>query len=97
MKLRLRAVLILPIVLVMAMVLSGCRWAYIKQPFPDVNYDMLAPCPDSLNKIAPGSPPSEVFDVIGGNYTLYHECRIKNNEWIRWYVEQKKIFEGVNK
>ena len=28
------------------------------------------------------------------NYTLYHECSLKNTSWIDWYQKQKKVFEG---
>ena len=40
---------------------------------------------------------SEVVETVVENYGRYNELREKIIGWQNWYLEQKKIFEGVNK
>lgn len=83
------------LLLALAILLSGCQTLIVDREFPKVNIEMMVPCKDNLVLIPENAKASEVLDVIAQNYTLYHECRIKYNEWIRWYVDQKKNFEEV--
>jgi uncharacterized protein YcfL len=33
--------------------------------------------------------------AVTTNYTLYHECVIKNEAWTLWYNKQKEIFDNI--
>jgi len=33
--------------------------------------------------------------TVTANYTLYHECVIKNESWMTWYQKQKEIFDNI--
>jgi hypothetical protein len=74
--------------------LSGCSTVVpVKRKFPDAPETLLKPCPE-LKKIEKDDPLlSEVIKSVTQNYTLYHECSLKNEAWIDWYNQQKKTFD----
>jgi hypothetical protein len=56
---------------------------------------MLEKC-EELKKIEKSNVVlSEVIKSIVDNYTLYHECALRNTIWIEWYKANKKIFEDI--
>lgn len=76
------------------MILSGCSTVTpVKQKFPDAPDTIMTKCPQ-LNKLDENSNLSQITKTITENYTLYHECSVKNDAWIEWYKNQKKIFEA---
>jgi hypothetical protein len=85
-----RLLLLLP-----ALLLTGCLVTPVKRSFPDVPQDLLKSCP-TLDQIDPATTQlSNVIKVVADNYTQYHECRVKVDAWIEWYQTQKSIFEEV--
>jgi len=40
---------------------------------------------------------SDIVETVVENYGRYNELREKVIGWQNWYLEQKKIFEGVTK
>ena len=73
------------------MILSGCSTVTpVKQKFPDAPDTIMTKCPQ-LNKLDENSNLSQITKTITENYTLYH---VKNDAWIEWYKNQKKIFEA---
>ena len=38
---------------------------------------------------------SDFTKTVSENYSLYHECSIKNDAWIEWYKTQKEIFDSI--
>lgn len=74
--------------------LSGCSSIVpVKRKFPDAPDTLLKSCPE-LKKIEKTDPLlSEVIKSVTQNYTLYHECSLKNDAWIEWYNQQKKTFD----
>ncbi len=74
--------------------LSGCSTVVpVKRKFPDAPETLLKSCPE-LKKIEKDDPLlSEVIKSVTQNYTLYHECSLKNEAWIEWYNQQKKTFD----
>ena len=40
---------------------------------------------------------SELTKIITENSTRYHECKVKVDEWIKWYQDQKAAFDGMKK
>lgn len=83
------------LVLIPAVLLTGCLNTAVKRNFPEVPTSLLATCP-SLEQVDPGTTKlSEVVRVVTDNYTQYHECRVKVDTWIEWYNTQRAIFEEV--
>lgn len=83
-------------VLILSLLLTGCSTVVpVKQKFPEVPKELLVECPDL--KLAPKDETklSGVLEVVTSNYSLYHECSLKNDMWIEWYKSQKKIYESV--
>lgn len=77
--------------------LTGClsTTAPVKRNFPEVPSELMAACPD-LRQIEKGTEQlSKVITVVTENYTQYHECKVKVDNWILWYNSQKKIFDEV--
>jgi len=83
--------------LVLLLSLAGCKTPVpVERHFPEAGkQELLEACPD-LKLVAEGSPPlSDVLEVVTDNYIEYRKCKIKVDLWIKWYTEQKKIFEEV--
>jgi hypothetical protein len=65
--------------------------------FPPAPSELTVSCPD-LVKVPPNTTKlSQVIEVVTDNYSQYHECRAKVENWIDWYNQQQKIFSEVNK
>lgn len=76
--------------------LVGCSTTVpVVAKFPAVPKSLTEPCPP-LQKIE-GEPVTivDLHTKVVENYTLYHECAIKVEEWNTWYIKQKKIFEEI--
>lgn len=83
--------------IVLSVVLVGCTSVPIAQKFPDPpgKQSMIA-CPN-LQKLAENPKLSDVSKTVTLNYTTYYECLVKNEAWIEWYTEQKRIFDNAAK
>ena len=76
------------------LLLAGCV-APIERQFPKIPPSLEKSC-EELELVAPGTEKlSEVLIVVTGNYTKYHECRIKVETWQQWYKTQKEIFDSI--
>ena len=83
------------LVLIPAVLLTGCLNTPVNRHFPEVPEDLLKACP-SLEQVDPATTKlSEVVRVVTDNYTQYHECRVRVDAWIEWYRTQRAIFESV--
>lgn len=80
--------------LLLTLLLVGCTSVPVKQKFPDVPDVMREKCPQ-LKTVDENAKLSDIAKTIARNYTLYHECSIKNDAWIEWYDTQRKIYESV--
>jgi len=82
------------ILILFTIALFGCSTPTpITKKFPDASETLTSPC-QKLKRIEKTDPLlSEVVKSVVENYTLYHECALKNDAWIEWYRSQKKIFE----
>jgi len=78
--------------------LSGCATTVpVVMSFPKAPDDLMTSCPD-LEKIPPNTTKiSQVISVVSDNYSQYHECRSKVEDWIDWYNQQQKIYSGFEK
>lgn len=53
-------------------------------------------CP-RLQQLSDTAQLSDVARTVTVNYTTYYECAVKLDAWIKWYGEQKTIFETLGK
>lgn len=82
--------------LIFAVILTGCSTtAPVVMKFPDVPEALMQNCED-LEKLPPGTKQlSTTAETVIKNYSKYHQCRIKVEEWQEWYKSNKKLFESV--
>jgi len=90
------------IIAIMAMVVlamcSGCSTVVpVTAKFPAApGQSYQQACPD-LQKLKDQPQLSDVSQTININYSTYYECAVKLDAWIRWYTEQRTIFESAGK
>lgn len=85
--------------LIPTLLLAGCFGTVpISPKFPEVPDQLKEKCPE-LKVITHDDNVSivEVTKSVTENYTTYHECSVKVENWIEWYNDQKKIYEKVTK
>jgi len=83
------------IILSLAILLSACTTAPVKQKFPDVPKALIEKC-DSLKKVEGDRVAiTEMLKVVVQNYGMYYECAAKVDGWQEWYNDQKRIYESV--
>jgi hypothetical protein len=85
-------------VLLASLLLSGCATVVpVTARFPTAPGEVyLQACPD-LQKLKDQPQLSDVSRTISVNYSTYYECAVKLDTWIRWYSEQRTIFESARK
>jgi hypothetical protein len=81
--------------LVPVLLISGCSTVPATVSFPAAPTLILDKCPQL--KTIEGETVSiiDFTKTVTLNYTSYYECAAKNDAWIEWYNEQKKIFESI--
>lgn len=69
----------------------------VTMKFPEAPEVLMEKCPPL--KTIEGEKISiiDISKSVTSNYTTYYECSVKINNWIEWYKDQKKIFDGVSK
>jgi hypothetical protein len=95
---RLSTLIVIALVLMVVIALSGCATAVpVTAKFPAApGQSYLQACPD-LQKLKDQPQLSDVSRTISVNYSTYYECAVKLDTWIRWYTEQRTIFESAGK
>jgi hypothetical protein len=83
------------LLILMAVLLTGCASSDVARHFPDVPSELKTACPDLELVSSKTDKLSDVITVVTDNYTEYHLCRIRVDGWIEWYNAQKSIFESV--
>lgn len=85
------------IILYSVILLSGCTAVPVKSNFPAVPAELMVEC-KSLETIGKTTVKlSELMSTVVKNYEKFHECDALNDAWRNWYIQQKKIFDSVNK
>lgn len=76
--------------------ITGCasKPVPVVPKFPEAPQQFMEPCPE-LKQLAKDTKLSDVARTVTENYTLYHECSIRNKAWQEWYKTQQRIFEGA--
>ena len=85
-------------ILFLTVILTGCNddaKSLARMGFPEVPKDLITACPELAQVDTNTTKLSEVVDVVIDNYSTYHECREKVNNWIDWYTTQQKIYNSV--
>jgi len=79
------------------LMLSGCasKPVPVVMSFPDVPEDLKVACPDLGVLPVDTDKLSDVIGNVADNYTKYHECRARVDNWNDWYNTQKQIFDRV--
>ena len=92
------SLIIIAIVLMIILALSACATPVpVTAKFPEPpGKTYMEACPD-LQKLKDAPVLSDISKVIGVNYGTYYECAVKLDTWIRWYSEQRTIFESAGK
>jgi alpha-L-arabinofuranosidase len=82
--------------LLLSLFLVGCSTTVpVVAKFPEAPKSITEKCAP-LKKLE-GNQISivELHTKVVENYTQYHECSLKVEEWNTWYTKQKKIFEEI--
>lgn len=86
-----KKLLLVPVVVLF----SACSTVVpLKAGFPDAPSQFFTSCP-TLKQLEASPKLSDVSKTVAENYTTYYECSIKNDAWIEWYKNQRKIIESV--
>lgn len=81
--------------IIATLLMTGCSTVVpVAAKFPEAPEALRKPCPE-LKTLPDKTVLSEVAKTVTTNYTLYHECSVKNDAWNEWYEKQKSIFESV--
>lgn len=87
--------------LLIPLLLSGCLATPVAPPqipkFPPAAPALMEKCPELRVIEKDKVLLSELTKIITENYTTYHECKVKVEEWIKWYNEQKANFDRMSK
>lgn len=80
--------------LLLSLTLVGCSTAPVVMKFPEAPNALMERCED-LDKIPQTKQLSVTAETVIKNYSKYHNCKLKVDEWQNWYNSNKKIFESV--
>ncbi len=81
--------------LILALFITGCSTVPVTVKFPEVPEALMQNC-ENLEKIpADTKQLSVTAEAVVKNYSKYHQCRIKVEEWQEWYKANKKLYENV--
>ena len=77
--------------------LTACSTVPVTIKFPEAPEVLMEKC--TPLKTIEGEKISiiDITKSVTSNYTTYYECSVKIDNWIEWYKDQKKIFDGVGK
>lgn len=78
-----------------ATMLVGCSTAPVVMKFPEVPEALMQKCEDLEKLPVDTKQLSLTAESVVKNYSKYHQCRIKVEEWQEWYKANKKLYESV--
>jgi hypothetical protein len=82
--------------LIFIVFLVGCSTAVpVKMKFPDVPEALMQKCEDLEQLPANTTQLSKTAESVIKNYSKYHQCRIKVDEWQEWYKANKKLYDDI--
>lgn len=78
--------------------ISACSTVVpVKQKFPEAPISLTEKCENLMKIEGDKVSITDMLKVIVKNYSMYFECSTKVEGWNEWYMEQKKIFDSINK
>ena len=82
--------------LIFSLILTGCSTVVpVSQKFPEAPEALIKKC-DNLIKLNNDAKLSDIAETVTANYSMYYKCSAKQEEFVEWYNNQKKIYESVN-
>ncbi len=82
--------------LICAVFLVGCSTSVpVKMKFPEVPQALMEKCEDLEKLPADTRQLSKTAESVIKNYSKYHQCRIKVEEWQEWYNANKKLYDDI--
>jgi hypothetical protein len=83
-------------ILIAMLALTGCSTTVpVKMTFPDVPPSLQEKCAPLKKIQGERITIVDLHKAVVENYTAYHVCAMKQDEWNEWYNTQKKIYESV--
>lgn len=83
------------LIVALALSLSACVSVPVERKFPKAPEELMTACADLQTIPTETTKLSVVVETVATNYGQYQLCQTKNDTWIEWYNEQKKIFDSV--
>lgn len=82
--------------LILTVFLVGCSTSVpVKMNFPEVPEALMAKCEDLEQLPSDTKQLSKTAESVIKNYSKYHQCRIKVEEWQEWYKANKKLYDDI--
>lgn len=76
--------------------LSACSTAVpLTQSFPEAPAMLKEKCPELKTIVGEKVTIVDFTKTVSENYVTYYQCAGRNEAWIDWYNQQKKIWEDV--
>ena len=86
------------VIIPLVILLSACSTVVpVKQKFPEAPVSLTEKCENLMKLEGDKVSITDMLKVIVKNYSMYYECSTKVEGWNDWYIEQKKIFDSINK
>lgn len=83
------------LILIFSFAVAGCTTVPVTKKFPDIPDELKSNCQELSLADKEITQISKLLIVINENYSKYHECKIKNELWLKWYNDQKIIYENI--
>lgn len=84
-------------IVALALGLTACTTVPVTAKFPDGPGELVSTACANLEKVKDDPNLSDLSRTIANNYGKHYECAVKVDMWIRWYSQQRAIFENVVK
>lgn len=86
-------------VVLLCVILTGCgsmtQYLPTWRKFPEQkDKTLLESCPNLKQIESDQVSVTQLLKAVVDNYALYHECSLKNDNWITWYNENKKKWDA---
>ena len=79
----------------LAMLVTACSTTVpVTQKFPQAPQELQQPC-KSLEQVITNTTLSQLTKTVVNNYSEYHLCSDRVENWQLWYTKQKQIFEEL--
>lgn len=84
------------LLLALSVTLTACTTVPVSQEFPVLPAELQVPCAPLETIDTPEVTLSALMKKVVTNYEKRHDCAAQTEALLRWYQEQKKIFDEAN-